>query len=96
MGNSYLFVTVFRNSPKVRELHLHTGSWCLLLLTFVIVTGKKISCAELGDEQYIAGFPVPRAVALDVLDGLHSLAEFGCKFYPHMAQALAANPRGWS
>jgi hypothetical protein len=59
------------------------------LLTLVLTaTGKKISCIEISDEQFLATFPAPQHVQMAVIQSFHSIAEFGCKFHPQMMRAL--------
>jgi hypothetical protein len=56
---------------------------CRFLLTrppALIVTGKKISCVELSDDEFISAFPASRHVAMEMLDSFHYIQEFGCKF----------------
>src|ERR1700733_15619328 len=71
MGNSYPSMTPFRHSQKVCGLFSDSVSWILLIP--VIVTGKKINCVQITSEQFIEVFPVPRHLALDIMDAFHSL-----------------------
>jgi hypothetical protein len=62
-----------------------------MLTVALIVTGKEISCVEFSDEQAIAALPVPRNVAMEIIEAFRSMEEFGCKFDSYIMNALAGN-----
>jgi len=63
------------------------------------ITGEKISCVQIGDEEYIAAFPFPRSVGMEILESFHFQEEFGYyggKDVNPSQQHLIRKPRTWA
>lgn len=63
------------------------------------IMGKKISCVQITDEEFIAAFHGPRRVAMEMIQSFHSHEEFGYwggKDIKPSLQYLARKPRTWA